>query len=419
MHLAQMSTTLSNTTIETVKATIPFLQENGAALTQHFYKRMFAGNPEVKEFFNQANQKTGNQQQALGAAICAFAQNIETPENLAAAVSRISNKHASLGIKPEHYPIVGEHLLGSIDDLLNPAPKEILDAWAEAYGFLTGVLTGAEKSIYDSHHSAGWEGFTELTVLKRVDESDAITSFYLKRADGQPLPTFKPGQYLTVRVPLLEENESASACPFTGNTQATTMRNYSLSGSPEWDHYRISVKRESSRADGTPHGYASTFLHEQIQQGDSIEVAPPCGDFFLGVHSAETPVLFLSGGVGLTPVLSMLHAANSKNITFIHGALNGKMHAFADEVRELEANNASINTHFRYSHPTAEDKGKFHSEGFFDETFLSEFLTSETEVYFCGPKPMMVQVYKALKALNHPTEKIHFEFFGPHDELEG
>lgn len=414
-----MSTTLSKTTIETVKATIPFLQENGQALTQHFYKRMFAGNPEVKEFFNQANQKTGNQQQALGAAICAFAQNIETPENLAEAVSRISNKHVSLGIKPEHYPIVGEHLLGSIDDLLNPAPKEVLDAWAEAYGFLAGVLSGTEKSIYDNQQAAGWEGFTDMTVFKRVQESDTITSFYLKRADGEPLPKFKPGQYLTIRVPLLEENAKASACPFSGNSTATTMRNYSLSGSPDWDHYRISVKRETARADNTPHGYASTFLHEQVQQGGTIEVAPACGDFFLCEHTAETPVLFLSGGVGLTPVLSMLHATNSKDITFIHGAMNGKMHALADEVRELSEKNPAINTHFRYSHPTEEDKGNYHSEGFFDETFLSEFLTSETEVYFCGPKPMMIQVYKALKAFKHPVEQIHFEFFGPHNELEG
>jgi nitric oxide dioxygenase len=417
-----MSTTLSSKTIETVKATIPFLQQNGLTLTQHFYKRLFEGNPEVKEFFNQSNQSSGTQQQALGAAICAFAQNIETPEKLAGAVSLISNKHASLGIKPEHYPIVGEHLLDSINDLLDPAPPEILEAWSAAYGFLADVLIQAEQSIYDTQAAQehGWNGFQELEVFKREHESQWITSFYLRAKDGKALPRFKAGQYLTVRIPTNAPTPVAPGCPFTG-TKQTTMRNYSLSGSPEWDYYRISVKREVPRHADTPEGYVSSYLHTKIKVGDTLEVAPPCGDFFLQKHEPNTPILLLSGGVGITPLISMLHSTTDQSVTFLHGAINGENHALRTEVLALEKQRHNIKVHFRYSAPSQEDINNqhHHSAGLFSSDFLREFITPETQVYFCGPKPMMQHIYQALKEFGHPSDQTHFEFFGPQDALEG
>ncbi len=411
-----MSNPLSAATIETVKSTIPFLQENGVKLTEHFYKRLFAGNPEVKEYFNNSNQEAGIQQRALGGAICAFAQNIETPENLASAVNKISNKHASLGIQPEHYPIVGEHLLGSINDLLDPAPPEILEAWGEAYGFLADIMIQAETAIYDeqANHEGGWNGFRKMEVFKREHESKWITSFYLRPCDGCPIIPFKSGQYLTVRVPTAE-NKSADPAD-----ALTTMRNYSLSGSPQWDHYRITVKREVPRHADTPEGYVSSYLHTKTSVGDILEIGPPCGDFFLYEHSPETPLLLLSGGVGLTPLLSILHSVKDNPTTFIHAAINGENHALRDEVNALSEEKENIKVHFRYSAPSAEDEHNtpHHSSGLISDEFLKEFLTPDTEIYFCGPKPMMQHIYKALKKLGHPEEKTHFEFFGPQEELE-
>lgn len=403
-----MSITLSPSTIETVKATIPFLQENGTKLTGHFYKRLFAGNPEVKEYFNISNQESGAQQQALGGAICAFAQSIETPENLASAVSRISNKHVSLGIKPEHYPVVGEHLLGSINDLLDPAPPEILAAWGEAYGFLADVMIQAEKGLYKAQKDpeGGWNGFRKMKVFKREHESTCITSFYLRPCDPCPVIPFKSGQYLTVRIPTADGS--------------TTMRNYSLSGSPDWSHYRISVKREIPRHADTPEGYVSSYLHTKIAVGDVLEIGPPCGDFFLADTTPETPILLLSGGVGLTPLLSMLHSVGKNPTSFIHAAINGENHALRDEVNQIATEKENVKVHFRYSSPSAEDirNANHHSSGLISDEFLKDFITPETEIYFCGPKPMMKNVYKALKTLKHPEEKINFEFFGPQEELE-
>src|SRR6478672_13634409 len=150
---------LKESTVAIVKSTAPILEVHGETLTRHFYKRMFEQNPEVAPFFNPANQVAGSQQKALAAAICAYAANIDNLEVLGGAVELIAQKHASLQIQPEHYPIVGENLLASIREVLGEAATdEVIDAWAKAYGFLASILIGREKEIYHQHQTspAGW-----------------------------------------------------------------------------------------------------------------------------------------------------------------------------------------------------------------------------------------------------------------------
>lgn len=387
-------TQLTPETIATVKATIPFLSENATKLTCEFYQRMFRENPEVKEFFNPAHQASGAQQGALAGAVCAFAQNIETPENLASAVSLIAHKHVSLGVQPEHYPIVGKHLLGAIDALLDPAPPEILEAWGQAYGFLADVLTGAEAGLFADQ---AWQGFKSFRIARKVAESEGITSFYLKAEDGSPAPAFLPGQYLTVRIPAVDGT--------------TTMRNYSLSSYGNDDFLRISVKREEG-------GHASNYLHGTLTEGASLEVAAPSGDFVFDLEKGSAPVLLLSGGVGITPILAMLHATADRDslVNFVHGAMNGASHAFKGEVDVLVEEHDNLSRHYRYSDPVDGDEPD--STGFLDLALIEELLTPETEVYFCGPKPMMSLVHSVLSELGHPAGKIHFEFFGPQEELQ-
>ena len=140
---------LNQETIRVVKSTAPILQEHGETLTKHFYKRMFKHNPEVAPFFNHSNQAEGTQQRALAGAIAAYAANIDNLEVLGGAVELIAQKHASLQIKPEHYPIVGENLLASIKEVLGDgATDEVIDAWGKAYGFLADIMIGREKQIY-------------------------------------------------------------------------------------------------------------------------------------------------------------------------------------------------------------------------------------------------------------------------------
>lgn len=405
--MAWMNTTtepsLSEETIRIVKSTAPVLQEHGETLTRHFYQRMFRENPEVAPLFNARNQHGGTQQRALAGAICAFAANVDQLEVLGAAVEGIAQKHAGLGIQAEHYPIVGANLLASIQEVLGiPAEHEVVRAWAEAYGFLAHILIGRERAIYHEQENApyGWSGFRKFRIGRKVEESQVITSLYLEPVDGRGVPPYKPGQYLTVRVP-------------DGNGE-TTMRNYSLSRAPQVDGFRISVKAEDN-------GYVSGYLHGQ-PQGAELEIGPPCGEFLLDpeVQSGK-PLVLLSAGVGITPVFAMLEsvvrAQPQRKVIFIHAALNGRTHAFRDAVLSLAEAYPNVSTHFRYSDPQPGETGH-DSEGFIDAELIESLIPGrDCEFYFCGPKPFMVAIYQQLLEWGIPGSQVHFEFFGPKEAL--
>lgn len=194
---------LSATVREQVKSTAPILKTHGEALTRHFYARMFQGNPELKQIFNQGHQQSGQQQQALAMAVAAYAEHIDDPSVLGPVLERIAHKHVSLGIRPEHYAIVGKHLLASIREVLGEAATDaLIDAWAAAYGQLADVLVGLESRLYaaSAGKEGGWTGWRGFKVVGKVPESAEITSFYLRPADGGALPDFRPGQYVSVRL---------------------------------------------------------------------------------------------------------------------------------------------------------------------------------------------------------------------------
>lgn len=154
-------------TIATVKATIPLLVETGPKLTAHFYDRMFAHNPELKEIFNMSNQRNGDQREALFNAIAAYASNIENLPALLPAVEKIAQKHTSFQIKPEQYNIVGSHLLATLDEMFSPG-QEVLDAWGKAYGVLANVFINREAQIYSENASknGGWEGTRAFRIVE-------------------------------------------------------------------------------------------------------------------------------------------------------------------------------------------------------------------------------------------------------------
>lgn len=401
---------LSDKTMAIVKSTAPILQEHGETLTRHFYQRMFTHNPEVAPFFNPANQTAGKQQRALAGAIAAYAANIDNLEVLGGAVELIAQKHASLMIKPEHYPIVGQNLLASIQEVLGEgATDEIIEAWAEAYGFLADIMIGREKQIYseNARKPGGWEGFKDFRIVRKEKESSNITSFYLAAADGAPLPTFKPGQYITVRAMFPQGS--------------TTMRNYSLSDKPGQEWFRISVKREVPPEANTPGGYVSNWLHDKVEVGDTIEIAPPCGEFFLDVtEKHDRPLVLLAAGVGITPIMSILLAAldamGNRRIIFIHASLNEDVQAFKSVVDGLEARHPNLRAYHRYS--DAGTRTGNASTGFVTAELIESLVPERNaDYYFCGPQAFMVNVYHDLLKWGLPASQVHFEFFGPRQEL--
>ncbi|MCG7407571.1 NO-inducible flavohemoprotein [Paenibacillus sp. ACRRX] len=403
---------LSPRTIELVKATVPVLAEHGPAITTRFYELMFTNHPELLNVFNHANQRQGRQPMALANAVYAAAANIDQLETIIPVVKQIAQKHRALSIKPEHYPIVGKHLLLAIKDVLGEAATDdIINAWAEAYGVIADVFIQVEKDMYKEAEtqSGGWKDVRRFVVARKVEESDVITSFYLKPEDGQAIASFEPGQYLTVRVqPEGHKN--------------THYRHYSLSNAPSSDTYRISVKREDGNA-SSPAGVVSSYLHLAVHEGDIIEATAPAGDFTLK-RGTSAPVLLLSGGVGLTPMTSMLHTLASeepeREVYYIHAAQNRAMHALSSEIAALVEEHERVHSFVCYEQ--ASDSDTCDHVGYIDAAWLASVvpaaILAEADVYFCGPVPFMKAIYQALETLQVDRSRVHYEFFGPAGSLE-
>ncbi|MBB6733166.1 NO-inducible flavohemoprotein [Cohnella zeiphila] len=407
---------LSQKTIEVIKSTVPVLEVHGTAITKRFYERLFTSHPELLNLFNHANQKQGRQQAALANAVYAAAAHIDRLEAILPAVKQIAQKHRSLGVKPEQYPIVGENLLAAIKDVLgDAATDEILQAWAEAYGVIADAFIGVEKDMYEQAEKqpGGWADFRPFRVDRKVRESEVITSFYLVPQDGGELADFRPGQYISVKTGIPGDPH-------------IHIRQYSLSDAPGKPYYRISVKREDG-GDSRPDGKVSNYLHEQVREGDALMLSAPAGEFVLDTAD-ERPVVLLSAGVGLTPMISMLGALagqdGSRPITFVHAARSGRHHAFRKQVEELAARHPNVKAYWCYSEHAEDDEvegmGAPHKLGYVDLPWLRELLPNPQNAvyYFCGPVPFMKAVNAMLKELGVPAGDRRFEFFGPAGDLE-
>lgn len=399
---------LRETTIQIIKSTVPVLEKHGTAITRRFYQMLFTRHPELLNIFNQVNQKKGRQQTALASAVYAAAKHIDQLEAILPVVKQIAHKHRSLGIKAEHYPIVGETLLAAMKEVLgSAATEEVLQAWAEAYGVIADVFIGVEAELYAQaeQQPGGWAGFRAFRVERKEKESELITSFYLVPEDGKEFARFEPGQYVSVKVEIPGE-------------KYVHIRQYSLSDAPGKPYYRISVKREDEKQD-QPAGKVSTYLHEQVGPGDVVWLSAPAGEFTLDREDTR-PVVFLSGGVGLTPLVSMLHTVvetqPARKVTFIHAARNGDVHAMKEEVEELARRHEQLSVYWCYSKPTDLDKAResYHKEGHIDLPWLQQVVASrDASFYFCGPVPFMKEMNKILNEWGVAAADLHFEFFGP------
>ena len=249
-----------------ITATVPILKEHGLQLTTHFYKRLFGGNPEFKNVFNQGNQQNGHQPMALATAVLAYAEHINDPSVLESALNRIGHKHTSLDIRPEHYAIIGRHLLASIGEVLgDAATPELLDAWSAAYAQLAHLMIGTEADLYaaQTEKPGGWTGWRPFVVKTKVQESDAITTFHLYPVDGGLVAEHLPGQYLSVRLFLPELN-------------LLQPHQYRIANAPNSSYYSISVKREIGGG-RIINDLFSSRLHDIVQVGDYIDVSAPAG----------------------------------------------------------------------------------------------------------------------------------------------
>lgn len=401
-----MLTPLSAETIALVQATVPALAAHGPVITRTMYRRLFV-REDIRALFNQANQGDGGAQvHALAAAILAYAQNIDNLGALTPVVERIAHKHVGFHILPEHYPFVADALLGAIAEVLGEAATpEIIKAWGEAYWFLAEILKGREAAIRGQllQLEGGWTGWRGFAVADKVRESSVITSFVLRPIDGKPVLRHRPGQYLTLR--------------FGPAGGPAMKRNYSISCAPNGDHYRISVKREAHGNGG------SRFLHDQIRVGDVLEVTPPAGEFFLP-DAPQRPVVLLSGGVGLTPMISMIETITADHpgleTHYIHGTLNSATHAMDSHVKSMARRHGRIAVVTFYSDPQQGDAPNATHDvtGYITADWLrANAPIDAADIYLCGPKPFLRGLISDLARVGVPPDRIHFELFGPTSEV--
>ncbi|MDX7990687.1 NO-inducible flavohemoprotein [Xenorhabdus littoralis] len=392
---------LDSQVIATIKSTIPLIVSTGPKLTAHFYERMFKHNPELKNIFNMSHQINGDQREALFNALCAYASNIDNLAALLPAVEKIAHKHTSLDIQPEHYQIVGTHLLATIDEMFHPG-DEVLSAWEKAYNVLADVFINREEEIYQTGEDleGGWRGLRPFRISRKQPQSDVITSFEFVPVDGGKVMDYKPGQYLGVYIeePAFENRE---------------IRQYSLTAAPNGTNYQIAVKRESQ-------GKVSNHMHDNVQEGDIVMLAAPRGDFFLDVQH-DTPVTLISAGVGLTPMMSMLqhlyrqHHAGTVN--WFHAAEHGSYHAFADKVNDISLSMPNLYSQVWYREPNDRDQKGMHYQhtGLMDLSIVKDSITTEgMQFYFCGPVVFMQYIAKQLLAMGIDEQHLHYECFGPH-----
>lgn len=373
---------LTEETKNIVKATIPVLEEHGTEITSAFYKHMFEQHPELLNVFNKTNQKLGRQQTALAQTVIAAAKHIDHLEAIIPNVNQIAHKHRALEIKPEHYPIVGENLIWAIQHVLgDAATPEIVDAWTKTYGVIADVFIKMEAALYDE---ADWQDFVSFKVVDIKDESPDIKSFTVK-SDVVELKPVKAGQYITVKVhPEGEDNDA--------------LRHYSICSVDTSRGLKFAVKRDVA---GDAKGMVSNYLHDSVKVGDELLLSAPAGEFL--VETDNKDIVLISGGVGMTPLMSMLQAeVDTRNIKFIHSAYNRDAVPFKDEIKKLH-NHENVHFYFNYS----ETAGRLNKEK------LSKIISGNEEIYMCGSVAFMEGMLEIFNDMGIDRSHVHFEPFGP------
>lgn len=266
-----------------------------------------------------------------------------------------------------------------------------------------------------SASNAAWAGTREFRVVSRAYEDAARSqcSFHLQPIDGQPLPEFRPGQFLTFVLQLMDDGRQ-------GERRSVT-RCYSLSDAPAPDHYRVSIKRvppPADRPDLAP-GVSSNHFHDQVQVGDVLQVKAPSGHFYIDPDPG-VPAVLVAGGIGITPMMSMLRwcltRQPERQVHLYYGLRQSKEHAFKSQLEELASGHPRFRLNVVYSRPAAEDvQGRdFQHTGHVDLALLQRTLPhGRHQFYICGPAAMMESLVPALAEWGVPEADVHFEAFGP------
>ncbi|MEW2284372.1 globin domain-containing protein [Streptomyces sp. NPDC047841] len=386
---------LTEQSATTVRATLPAVGAAIGEITERFYARLFDAHPDLlRNLFNRGNQAAGTQKQALAGSIAAFATHLlDRPDQRPdAMLGRIAHKHASLGVAPEQYDVVHEHLFAAIAEVLGEAvTPEVAAAWDEVYWLMANALIAIEKRLYEE---SGGPGLRAWQVVERFEETPDVVTFRLRPADGGPVAGFRAGQYVSVGVTLPDG--------------ARQIRQYSLTGAPGETVRQISVKRV--RGGATPDGEVSNHLHARVRPGDVLELSEPYGDL-VPAGGPDTPLLLASAGIGVTPMIAMLAGlaagGHRAPVTVVHGDRSPADHALRADHTAYTEKLPEAAAHFFYER----DAEPGTRTGLVDLTGID--VHPGTRAYLCGPLPFMRAIRTQLIEKGVAPADIHYEVFGP------
>jgi nitric oxide dioxygenase len=393
---------LSDRSRPVIEATLPVVADNIQTIAERFYQHLFGEHPELLDgVFNRGNQAEGTQQQALAGSVAVFASAlVDHPDQLPwHLLSRIAHKHASLGLRPDQYEVVHENLFWAIAEVLGDAvTPDVAAAWSEVYWLMAYALINTERGLYSARGVRAETVWREWEVTHKIRETDDVVTFKVKRTDDRLVRTSLPGQYVTVQVPMPD-----------GIRQP---RQYSLTRADDGEHRQFSVKR--ILGNGTPAGEVSNLLYDEVGVGDMLTMSLPFGDVVL--DDSGRPVVFMSAGIGITPMAGMLShlvAAGSRlDVRMLHADLDERSFALRQQVftdvRTLPQ--GQLHVWFERGAECSMPVDGVHAGRMnLDDVDLPD----DAMYYLCGPVPFMQALRSTLLGRGVSPRDIQYEVFGP------
>ncbi|NNH75322.1 hemin transporter [Nocardia uniformis] len=384
----------------TVRATLPLIGARIDEITPVFYRGLFTAHPDlIRDRFNRGNQAQGAQQRALAASIATFATHLVDPAlpHPRELLSRIGHKHASLGVTAAEYRIVHEHLFAAIVEVLGAdvVTAEVAAAWDRVYWLMATTLIDFEQGLYDAAGVQPGDVFRQTRVVERLEDPAGAVTFVIESADPlRPLPEFLPGQYISVGADLPDG--------------ARQLRQYSLVNASGSGRFAFTARVVEAAANA-PAGEVSTWLHDTVAVGDRLEITLPFGDLTIDT-AATTPLVLLSAGVGVTPMVGILEylAANTphRRTMVLHADRSAAAHPLHDRIHGLLRN-----LHDAYFRAWYRDE----NHGLLDLSRVE--LPEHADYYLCGGSSFLQSVRAQLLAAGIPASRVHFELFAPNDWL--